>query len=47
MAGGYDERVMENIEHHLELATLAEKLQIRDKVVFLRSISNDERLLLL
>ena len=47
VAGGYDERVMENIEHHLELANLADKLQIRDKVVFLRSISNDQRLLLL
>ena len=47
VAGGYDDRVIENIEHHLELVNLANKLQIIDKVVFLRSISNDQRLLLL
>lgn len=41
VAGGYDDRVIENIEHHLELVNLANKLQIIDKVVFLRSISND------
>ena len=47
MAGGYDQRVIENIEHHLELVNLAQKLGIMDKVVFLRSISNDQRILLL
>jgi len=47
VAGGYDTRVDENVEHHTELVALAEKLQISGKIVFLRSISNDQRLLLL
>ena len=47
IAGGYDERMLENVEHHLELVNLANKLGIIDKVVFLRSISNDQRVLLL
>lgn len=47
MAGGYDDRLLENVQHHLELVTLADKLNIMDKVVFLRSISNDDRVLLL
>ena len=41
VAGGYDERLLENVEHHLELVNLAKKLGIMDKVFFLRSISND------
>ena len=45
IAGGYDERVTENVEHDQELQALAEKEGI--SVIFLRSISNDERLLLL
>ena len=47
IAGGYDSRLMENVEHHLELQDLSYKLSLRDKVIFLRSISNDQRLLLL
>ena len=47
VAGGYDERLRENVEHHLELVSLANKLQIIDKVVFLRSISNAQRVSLL
>jgi alpha-1,3/alpha-1,6-mannosyltransferase len=47
IAGGYDQRVLENVEHHLELNALAKKLGIADKVCFLRSISNDQRLLML
>lgn len=47
IAGGYDTRLMENVEHHLELQDLARNLSIKDKVIFLRSISNDQRLLLL
>lgn len=47
VAGGYDERLLENVEHHLELVNLANSLGIMDKVVFLRSISNDQRVLLL
>lgn len=47
IAGGYDQRVLENVEYHLELVALAKKLGIADKVCFLRSISNDQRLLIL
>lgn len=47
VAGGYDERLLENVEHHLELVNLANSLGIMDKVIFLRSISNDQRVLLL
>lgn len=47
IAGGYDERLMENVEHHLELNALASKLGIESQVIFLRSIANSERLLLL
>jgi alpha-1,3/alpha-1,6-mannosyltransferase len=47
IAGGYDDRLLENVEHHLELVAIAHKLHVSDKVVFLRSISNDQRLLLL
>ena len=36
VAGGYDERVIENIEHHLELVNLANKLQIILARVLLR-----------
>lgn len=47
IAGGYDQRVLENVEHHLELVALANKLGIDKRVCFLRSISNDQRLLIL
>lgn len=47
VAGGWDPRVVENVEHENELRKLAEELGITDRVVFLKSISNDERLLLL
>ena len=39
IAGGYDQRVLENVEHHLELVNLAKKLQLQ--VVFLRSTFGD------
>jgi alpha-1,3/alpha-1,6-mannosyltransferase len=38
---------VENVEHHNELAALAKELNIEEQTVFRRSISNDERLLLL
>ena len=47
VAGGWDIRVAENVEHEKELRTWASDLRIEDKVVFLKSISNDQRLLLL
>ncbi|KAL4237103.1 hypothetical protein ACF0H5_005484 [Mactra antiquata] len=43
MAGGYDERVTENVEHYLELRRLCDKLSINDDVTFLRSISDAEK----
>ena len=45
VAGGYDERVIENVEHHLELVNLQQRLNIR--VIFLCSISNEDRISLL
>ncbi len=48
IAGGYDPRVQENVGHARELEDLAEKRGITaTKVVFLKSISNDQRLVLL
>lgn len=47
VAGGWDPRVAENVEHEQELRKVAEELKISDKIVFLKSISNDARLLLL
>jgi len=47
IAGGWDPRVMENVEHEKELRKLAGELKITEKVVFLKSITNDQRLLLL
>ena len=47
IAGGYDPRLEENVSVHEELRARAEELGILDKVVFLRSISNDQRILLL
>ena len=39
--------MQENVEHHLELVKLAGSLGIAERVVFLRSISNAERVTLL
>lgn len=47
IAGGYDERVVENKEYYSELVKLASDLDIRDKVTFLRSFSDDEKVALL
>ena len=47
IAGGYDTRLVENVEHHLELIKLAKELGVENRLVFLRSISNDQRLTLL
>ncbi|XP_043496089.1 alpha-1,3/1,6-mannosyltransferase ALG2 isoform X2 [Polistes fuscatus] len=40
MAGGYDKRVEENVEHYLELIELSDELHVTDKVIFLRSPSD-------
>lgn len=47
MVGGYDERVVENKEHYLELRQLAESLKVNDRVTFLRSCSDEQKAALL
>ena len=47
VAGGYDTRVNENVEHHLELEQLSQKLEIHENTTFLRSISDTTKLFLL
>lgn len=47
MAGGYDERVLENVEHYDELEELAEDMGLRAKVRLLRSPNDREKLFLL
>lgn len=47
IAGGWDPRVKENVEHEVELRKKAASLGVQDQIVFLKSISNDDRLLLL
>jgi alpha-1,3/alpha-1,6-mannosyltransferase len=47
IAGGYDSRNRENLEHHDELAVIAENLELKDKVTFLRSLSDEIKVKLL
>ena len=47
VAGGYDSRVTENVEHHLELEQSSQELEIHDNTTFLRSISDTTKLYLL
>ena len=47
MAGGYDERVVENKEHFEELNSLAASLNVTDNVTFIRSFSDVEKVQLL
>ncbi|OQR67129.1 hypothetical protein BIW11_13702 [Tropilaelaps mercedesae] len=47
VAGGYDNAVAENVEHFDELRRLAEKLQVNDRITFLRSPSDGRKQLLL
>ncbi|XP_036395133.1 alpha-1,3/1,6-mannosyltransferase ALG2 [Megalops cyprinoides] len=47
MAGGYDERVPENVEHYAELKALASSLGLDDSVTFLRSFSDQQKVSLL
>lgn len=44
MAGGYDKRVLENVEHYEELRRLAAKLSVNDHVIFLRSFSDEQKI---
>ncbi|KYN27395.1 PREDICTED: alpha-1,3/1,6-mannosyltransferase ALG2 [Trachymyrmex cornetzi] len=43
MAGGYDKRIEENVEYHLELIGLADELHVTDKMIFLRSPSDIDK----
>lgn len=47
IAGGYDKRVSENVEYYEELKGLATELNVLDKVSFLKSPSDIEKLSLL
>ena len=47
MAGGYDDRVVENVQHFQELQQLAADLDISLRVTFLRSPSDTIKTLLL
>ncbi len=47
MAGGYDERVVENREHYIELRTLAEKNKTSDSITFVRSFTDAQKISLL
>jgi len=47
LTGGYDERVEENKEYHLELEGLALHLGVKDHVTFMRSFTDDEKIVLL
>ncbi|KFQ01030.1 Alpha-1,3/1,6-mannosyltransferase ALG2, partial [Leptosomus discolor] len=44
MAGGYDKRVLENVEHYEELRRLAAKLGLNNHVTFLRSFSDEQKI---
>ncbi|KAK2815113.1 hypothetical protein Q7C36_023379 [Tachysurus vachellii] len=47
MAGGYDERVAENVQHYAELRSLAATLSLEEHVTFLRSFSDQQKVALL
>lgn len=47
IAGGYDPRVEENVEHFEELRLLADSLGLTDKITFLKSPSDETKLWLL
>ncbi|GAB4820664.1 hypothetical protein N2152v2_007710 [Parachlorella kessleri] len=47
VAGGYDSRLAENVEHLLELQQLASELGVQDKVQFLPSFTDAQRTSLL
>lgn len=47
IAGGYDSRNIENLEHFEELQVISENLDLKDKVTFLRSPSDEIKVQLL
>lgn len=47
MAGGYDERVQENVEHYQELKKMAQQSDLDQSVTFLRSFTDKQKISLL
>ncbi|KAF8564527.1 hypothetical protein P879_09530 [Paragonimus westermani] len=47
VAGGYDTRVIENVDYHEELVLLAKELKISERVSFVRSCSSEIKALLI
>lgn len=47
VAGGYDDRVVENRDHYLELRALAESHKVTDHVTFIRSFTDKQKVALL
>lgn len=47
IAGGYDERLIENVEYFKELNELAEARNVKERVTFVRNVSETERLRML
>ncbi|XP_048795734.1 alpha-1,3/1,6-mannosyltransferase ALG2 isoform X2 [Lagopus muta] len=47
MAGGYDKRVLENVEHYEELRKIATELNVSDHVTFVRSFTDEQKISLL
>ncbi|XP_067425941.1 alpha-1,3/1,6-mannosyltransferase ALG2 [Emydura macquarii macquarii] len=47
LAGGYDERVLENVEHYEELKNISTKLNISEQVTFVRSFTDEQKISLL
>lgn len=47
LAGGYDPRNLENVEHYDELNVIAENLDLKDRVTFLRSPTDEIKVQLL
>lgn len=43
VAGGYDPRVLENVQYFQELQELAQELDVEARVVFLRNITDGQR----
>ena len=47
VAGGYDKRLLENVQHLDELKSIVKELELNDRVVFMTSFSDEQRLALL
>ncbi|KAM9642598.1 alpha-1,3/1,6-mannosyltransferase ALG2 isoform 2-T2 [Trichechus inunguis] len=47
VAGGYDERVLENVEHYQELKNMVQQSDLGQHVTFLRSFSDKQKISLL